>query len=204
MPGGPERTWDFLFGDELRRVVELSRMVVAVQHYRMRSDGTPHYTMVTRVGPFLMRGTSDYVVYDRPHRTVNRVLDSPFGGTFHINETYTQLEGSYDQAARGITPELLPCEIYCHSLTDPSILGPELREAGAHTLTLFALHQPARLFRADPDGARRLALKRTLAALVLPAVRPLLAWLLQRDLDAWAEGARHQDGTIGSSGRPGG
>ena len=40
MPGGPEQTWDFLFGDELRRVVELSRMVVAVHHYRMRSDGT--------------------------------------------------------------------------------------------------------------------------------------------------------------------
>jgi hypothetical protein len=43
-----------------------------------------------------------------------------------------------------------------------------------------------------------------LAALVLPVVRPLLARLLQRDLDAWAEGARHQEGTVGSSGRPSG
>jgi hypothetical protein len=84
MPGGPEQTWDLLFGDELRRVVELSRMVVAVQHHRMRSDGTPHCTMVTGVGPFPMKRTSDYVVHDRLHRTVDRVLDSPFGGTFHM------------------------------------------------------------------------------------------------------------------------
>ena len=47
----------------------------------------------------------------------------------------------------------MPCEIYCHSLTDPTILGPELRAAGAQTLTLFALHTPARLFRDDPAGA---------------------------------------------------
>ena len=50
-------------------------------------------------------------------------------------------------------PDLAPCEIYCHSLTDPSILGPDLQAAGAQTLTLFALHMPTRLFRDDPRGA---------------------------------------------------
>ena len=33
-----------------------------------------------------------------------------------------------------------PCEAYCHSLTDPTILSPELREAGVQTLTVFGLH----------------------------------------------------------------
>ena len=47
---------------------------------------------------------------------------------------------------------LPPCELYCHSLTDPTILAPELRAAGAQTLTLFGLHMPARLFAADHDG----------------------------------------------------
>jgi phytoene dehydrogenase-like protein len=69
-----------------------------------------------------------------------------FAGTFHINEGYEQLEHAYRLAASGGIPGLPPCEAYCHSLTDPSILSPELRSAGAHTLTVFALHMPARLF----------------------------------------------------------
>jgi phytoene dehydrogenase-like protein len=65
-----------------------------------------------------------------------------FGGTFHINEGYEQLQIAFEQASRGEIPNPLPCEIYCHSLTDPSILGPELRSSGAQTLTVFALHTP--------------------------------------------------------------
>jgi phytoene dehydrogenase-like protein len=76
-----------------------------------------------------------------------------FAGTFHVNEGYAQLEQAYRQARAGELPDVVPCEIYCHSLTDPTILGPELRAAGAQTLTLFALHTPARLFRDDPAGA---------------------------------------------------
>ncbi len=68
-----------------------------------------------------------------------------FAGTFHINETMTQLDDAYDLAAAGGIPDPLPAEIYCHSLTDPSILGPELQAEGAQTLTLFGLHVPHRL-----------------------------------------------------------
>ena len=68
-----------------------------------------------------------------------------FGGTFHINETWSQLSTAYDTASAGRIPEPLPCEIYCHSLTDPTILSPELRASGAQTLTVFGLHTPARL-----------------------------------------------------------
>jgi phytoene dehydrogenase-like protein len=69
-----------------------------------------------------------------------------FAGTFHVNEGYGQLQTAYEQARAGQIPSLPPCELYCHSLTDPSILSADLREAGAHTLTLFGLHMPARLF----------------------------------------------------------
>ena len=68
-----------------------------------------------------------------------------FGGTFHVNETWTQLETAYHAAASGAVPEPLPLEIYCHSLTDPTILSEELRDAGAHTITVFGLHTPHRL-----------------------------------------------------------
>jgi phytoene dehydrogenase-like protein len=104
-------------------------------------------------------------------RRLPRLLDpdvdpaAAFGGTFHINEGYRQLQAAYDEALGDRQPSLPPCEIYCHSLSDPSILGPELQAAGAHTLTLFGLHMPARLFRADNEGARAVALNATLRSL---------------------------------------
>lgn len=81
--------------------------------------------------------------------------EQAFGGTFHINETMTQLDGAYAHAAAGQIPDPLPCEIYCHSLADPSILSPVLRAAGAHTLTVFGLHTPHGLMAGnDPDRMR--------------------------------------------------
>jgi phytoene dehydrogenase-like protein len=72
-----------------------------------------------------------------------------FAGTLHINERMTQLDLAFDQASRAL-PDPLPCEVYCHSLTDPSILSPELVRAGVHTLTLFGLQTPTPLF--EPSG----------------------------------------------------
>ncbi len=68
--------------------------------------------------------------------------EQAFGGTLHVNETWTQLDAAYTRAVAGAIPDPLPCEIYCHSLTDPSVLSPALRESGAHTLTVFGLHTP--------------------------------------------------------------
>jgi phytoene dehydrogenase-like protein len=102
-----------------------------------------------------------------------------FLGTFHVNEGYGQLEAARSRAAGGELPEPVPCEIYCHSLTDPSILGPELRAVGAQTLTCFALQLPARLFAGDPEGARSRALEATLASLDSVLAEPVLecTWL---------------------------
>lgn len=68
-----------------------------------------------------------------------------FGGTFHINELWSQVDAAHSAAAAGAVPSPLPAEIYCHSLADPSILSPELQQSGAQTLTVFGLHTPSRL-----------------------------------------------------------
>lgn len=83
-----------------------------------------------------------------------------FGGTFHINETFSQLQRAYDEAVAGQVPSVIPAEIYCHSLTDPTILGPELRASGAQTLTVFALHVPDRLLTEGTNDAMRERLQR--------------------------------------------
>ncbi len=97
--------------------------------------------------------------------------EQAFGGTFHINETFSQLDAAYSQAAGGQVPNPLPCEIYCHSLTDPTILSERLRDSGAQTLTVFGLHTPHHLVAAaDPDTMRE-----TLTTAVLDSLNSVLA-----------------------------
>ncbi|MET8944359.1 NAD(P)/FAD-dependent oxidoreductase [Streptomyces sp. NPDC004542] len=96
-----------------------------------------------------------------------------FAGTFHIAEGYEQLATAHAQAASGDLPAAPPSEIYCHSLTDPSILGPEAAGRGYQTLTLFGLHTPARLFTRDNDAVRDELLKSTLAQLDAHLAEPL-------------------------------
>ncbi|WUO34380.1 NAD(P)/FAD-dependent oxidoreductase [Streptomyces sp. NBC_00286] len=96
-----------------------------------------------------------------------------FSGTFHIAEGYEQLATAHAQAASGELPAAPPSEIYCHSLTDPTILGPDLVRQGYQTLTLFGLHTPARLFAHDNDAVREELLKSTLAQLDTHLAEPL-------------------------------
>jgi phytoene dehydrogenase-like protein len=85
-----------------------------------------------------------------------------FAGTLHISEDASQLAAAHRSAATGRLPEVLPAEVYCHSLTDWSILSQDLAESGYHTLTLFGLHTPASLFTEDNDGTRNHAVARYL------------------------------------------
>jgi phytoene dehydrogenase-like protein len=96
-----------------------------------------------------------------------------FAGTFHIAEGYGELAAAHAEAAAGRLPTAPPSEIYCHSLTDPSILAPELVAQGYQTLTLFGLHTPARLFARDHDAVREHLLKATLAQLDAHLAEPL-------------------------------
>jgi phytoene dehydrogenase-like protein len=97
-----------------------------------------------------------------------------FAGTLHVDESAGQIDAAYAQAAAGRLPDVLPFEVYCHSLTDPSILGPAEHAAGRHTLTLFGLHTPAELYAADPVGVRREAVRRVVAQLDEHLEEPLL------------------------------
>jgi phytoene dehydrogenase-like protein len=96
-----------------------------------------------------------------------------FAGTFHAQESFAQCESTYLQAKDGAVPEMLPIEMYCHTLTDPSILSPDLQAQGYQTLTLFGLHTPAALFDTDNEGAKAAALKAALASLNQYLVEPL-------------------------------
>src|SRR4051812_8399305 len=78
-----------------------------------------------------------------------------FCGTFHSSEGYAEMKKSYEQASQGRLPDKLPCEVYCHTLTDDSILGPELRQQGFQTMTLFGIDTPWRLFEKEKDKTRR-------------------------------------------------
>ena len=74
-----------------------------------------------------------------------------FTGTFHVNEGYEQLGHAFREASGGQIPELVPCEAYCHSLTDPSILSEELRASGAQSLThVRPAHARAAVRRSRP------------------------------------------------------
>jgi phytoene dehydrogenase-like protein len=94
-----------------------------------------------------------------------------FGGTFHINENYSQLQSAFEQASDGEIPNPLPCEIYCHSLTDPSILSKALQEQGVQTLTVFALHTPHALL----DGKDQDQMREKLKQAVLASLNSVLA-----------------------------
>jgi len=96
-----------------------------------------------------------------------------FAGTFHINESFTQLELAYQQAQSGKIPYRLPLEMYCHTLTDPSILSAELQREGYHTLTLFGLHTPAALFDNNHDAQRKAAMDAAIRSLNQYLIDPI-------------------------------
>jgi phytoene dehydrogenase-like protein len=95
----------------------------------------------------------------------NYPASEAFRGTFHSDEGYEQMNASYEQAAKGHLPEKTPCEVYCHTLTDDSILAPDLRQKGFQTLTLFGLDAPYSLFADDNDAMRDRAEKKFLASM---------------------------------------
>ena len=92
-----------------------------------------------------------------------------FAGTTHLAEGFEQLQQAFSLSAAGRLPDPLPAEVYCHSLTDPSIMNGH----GGATLTLFGLHTPVSLFRADPLGVRDQAVRLALHSLQRYLAEPL-------------------------------
>jgi phytoene dehydrogenase-like protein len=100
--------------------------------------------------------------------------EQAFAGTFHVNETWTQLDTAYSRAAAGQLPDPLPCEAYCHSLTDPSILSAGLRDTSTQTMTVFGLHTPHSMFgSADPDTLRHQLTESVLGSLNSVLAEPI-------------------------------
>ena len=95
-----------------------------------------------------------------------------FAGTVHFGESYEQLQQSYREAASGVVPDTPPGELYCHSLTDPSIMGPLAME-GKHAFTYFGLHTPARLFSGHRDATRDEVVLRVLDTINLYLEEPI-------------------------------
>jgi phytoene dehydrogenase-like protein len=93
-----------------------------------------------------------------------------FAGTFHLDESFDQLQLAWATAAAGDLPPATG-EFYCHTLTDRSILGPELRDSDAQTLTYFGLHTPPGVL--DAPGAKDEAVARVLAALNAHLAEPI-------------------------------
>jgi len=106
-----------------------------------------------------------------------------FGGTFHVNETWSQLDAAYQAADAGSVPQPLPLEIYCHSLADPTILSEELRASGAQTMTAFGLHVPHRLAAGRDPADYRAALEAAALASLDSVLAEPVEELLLTDAD---------------------
>ncbi len=91
-----------------------------------------------------------------------------FAGTLRLHEAAGELEAAHAAAAAGRLPERPPAELYCHTLTDPSIV-----DDARHTLTLFGLHAPARLFGGDEDTPRDALVERYLDGLDEQLAEPI-------------------------------
>ena len=96
-----------------------------------------------------------------------------FAGTFHFDERYSDFQLAYTQAAAGKIPDIIPAEMYCHTLSDTSILGADLVAKGFQTLTLFGMHTPAILFEKDNSGSKAIILERLLNQLNQYLVDPI-------------------------------
>ncbi len=104
------------------------------------------------------------LVVDRlPKLRSGMPAEKAFAGTFHVDESASRLAAAYQESESGRLPDPLPFEAYCHTLTDRTILSLEAARSGMHTITLFGLHTPARLFA--EEGTKERAVKLALAGL---------------------------------------
>jgi phytoene dehydrogenase-like protein len=164
-------------GDELRvgsRFVLAGVAPAVLERLRGRTGGSPPEGAQAKINMVLER---------LPRLRSGHDPEVAFAGTFHIDEGYAALESAHAAASAGRLPDPLPSEVYCHTLTDPSILGRDLAARGVHTLTLFGLQTPARLFAGDRDGSvLDVAVRRHVAGLDAYLAEPL-ATCLARDAE---------------------
>ncbi len=156
---GPTNEIEFIMDEQPRKVSARFVLVNATPNIFADLTGTPAPTKpngaVFKINMVLTR---------LPRLLAENVTaKDAFCGTFHFNEGYAAMQASYAQAAAGKMPDVPPGEMYCHSLTDHSILGETAKSL--YTLTLFGLDMPYSLFEADNTTVKAEALRRYLAGI---------------------------------------
>jgi phytoene dehydrogenase-like protein len=171
-PGNPRHTIVFNGdGDERETAVEATRVLVnAGPNVFDRLLGRPRVMHGAGEGSV---GKVNMLLRRLPRLTSRIDPGDAFRGTFHVDEGYEAMRHSYQQAESGHLPDHPPFEMYCHTLTDASILSRTLRESGHHTLTLFGLDVPYRLFTASNESTKAELLRRYLNALNEYLVDPI-------------------------------
>ncbi|MBW9216227.1 NAD(P)/FAD-dependent oxidoreductase [Mumia sp. zg.B53] len=152
--------------DELRRVAEEAgaeiRTGVTVRAVDADTDGVVVHAdgldvearwLLSGVAPYVLAGLLGDPLPSKPEGSqlkINLLVDRlprlksgvdptvAFAGTFHLGETYEELERAFATPS----PDVACGELYCHTLTDRSILGAELAGTDAQTLTYFGIHWP--------------------------------------------------------------
>lgn len=81
--------------------------------------------------------------------------EDAFCGTFHINQSYSELNQSYQDIMEDNVPNTIGFEMYCHTLSDTSILSDDLASKGYHTITVFGIDIAYRLFEKDNEGKKK-------------------------------------------------
>jgi phytoene dehydrogenase-like protein len=94
-----------------------------------------------------------------------------FAGTMLLGTSYDWLRTSYEEAAGGRLPSVIPAQVSSPSLTDPSVLGDA--PPGSQTLSIYAMNTPASVFEADPAARKDEAVRRVLAQLDEHLVDPI-------------------------------
>ena len=124
----------------MSRIEPGSDSATVVWHDGSREQSLTCRRVLSGVAPWVLRillgeGQDDATKPEGAQLKINFLLDRlpelksgadpavAFAGTLHLGEDYTQLETAYAEASAGQVPSTMPGEVYCHSLTDPSILG---------------------------------------------------------------------------------
>lgn len=102
-----------------------------------------------------------------------------FEGTFHIDEGYDQMTENFRRAEAGQLADRPGGEMYCHSLTDDSILSAQLNQEGYHALTLFGLDMPYAVFEPDNERLRAEVLSKYLSGINRFTLEPIEACIAE-------------------------
>lgn len=168
-PNGNRHVVQFRSGESLQQVTAKHVLINAAPHvYRQLLNQTHKVPAVNAAQPADEGSVIkiNMLLKRLPRlRTAGTSSADAFSGSLHLDEGYQQLQTSYQQAVQGIIPAPAPADLYCHTLTDSSILSPELAASGFQTLTLFGLDMPWRLFEHQPEVRRQQVLQHYLDGL---------------------------------------